>query len=101
MRRSIAAAVLIGLLSCCQLSGCAVLQEYAEEQAGETGGEEREPFLTEDGYLAVKARESWAEFYRSRGTEWERSLWQEAVEGVKPYLAKGEVLDPSWGSDRS
>ncbi len=99
MRRSIAAAVLIGLLSCCQLSGCAVLQEYAEEQAGETGGEEREPFLTEDGYLAVKARESWAEFYRSRGTEWERSLWQEAVEGVKPYLAKGEFLDPSWVSD--
>ena len=61
MRRSIAAAVLIGLLSCCQLSGCAVLQEYAEEQAGETGGEEQEPFLTEDGYLAVKARESWAD----------------------------------------
>lgn len=75
------------------------MQEYAEEQAGETGGEEREPFLTEDGYLAVKARESWTEFYRSRGTEWERSLWQEAVEGVKPYLAKGEFLDPSWVSD--
>ena len=35
-------------------------------------GEEGGIVLTEDGYLATKARESWVEFYRARETKWER-----------------------------
>lgn len=98
MRRRIAAAALIGLLSCGQLAGCGKAQEMFPELTKEAAedGEEGGIILTEDGYLATKARESWAEFYRGRETKWERDLWRAAVEGVQPYLAEGEFLDPSW-----
>lgn len=94
MHKRMALVILAGLSACCLLAGCAKVGEKGTAQ----GEEPRESGirLEEDGYLASKARESWSEFYRSCETPWERGLWQEAVEVVKPYLAEGEFLAPDW-----